>query len=225
VLAGTNRPDILDRALLRPGRFDRQITIDRPDIKGREQIFQIYPQEGEAGRKHDHCSQRLAALTPGFRGPTLPTSSTEAALIAARHEKEVVRMEDFESAVDRVIGGLEKKGKVISKEERATVAYHEAARDSWLVPGVHRASPQGLHRAPGHGSPGVCAVPAQREPAPHQEQLFDMTCMTLEGELQSRCVPRSSEALSCWVGRMLSTSSVYPILGPQTHAASSEGCM
>lgn len=112
VLAGTNRPDILDKALLRPGRFDRQITIDRPDINGREQIFRLYLKKVTLDQDPEFYSQRLAALTPGFAGADIANLCNEAALIAARGEKAVVEMVDFEAAVDRVIGGLEKKNKV-----------------------------------------------------------------------------------------------------------------
>lgn len=126
VLAGTNRPDVLDKALLRPGRFDRQISIDRPDINGREQIFRVHLAKIKLDQPVEFYSERLAALTPGFAGADIANVCNEAALIAARTDKTSVGMEDFESAVDRVIGGLEKKNKVISVEERRTVAYHEA---------------------------------------------------------------------------------------------------
>lgn len=112
VLAGTNRPDILDKALLRPGRFDRQITIDKPDIKGRDQIFLIYLKKLKLDHEPSYYSQRLAALTPGFAGADIANVCNEAALIAARNESRVITMEHFEGAIDRVIGGLEKKNKV-----------------------------------------------------------------------------------------------------------------
>lgn len=112
VLAGTNRPDILDKALLRPGRFDRQITIDRPDIKGRDQIFQIYLKKIKLDHEPSYYSQRLAALTPGFAGADIANVCNEAALIAARNEGTQVTMDHFEAAIDRIIGGLEKKNKV-----------------------------------------------------------------------------------------------------------------
>jgi AFG3 family protein len=126
VLAGTNRPDILDKALLRPGRFDRQISLDRPDVTGREQIFRVHLAKIKLDKPVEHYSERLAALTPGFAGADIANVCNEAALIAARGNKDAVGMVDFESAVDRIIGGLEKKNKVISPEERRTVAYHEA---------------------------------------------------------------------------------------------------
>lgn len=115
VLAGTNRPDILDKALLRPGRFDRQISLDKPDIKGRDQIFRIYLKKIKLDHKPSYFSQRLAALTPGFAGADIANVCNEAALIAARGESAQVTMQHFEAAIDRIIGGLEKKNKVYSR--------------------------------------------------------------------------------------------------------------
>ena len=112
VLAGTNRPDILDKALLRPGRFDRQITIDKPDINGRDQIFRIYLKKLKLDKEPSFYSQRLAALTPGFAGADIANICNEAALIAARSEDAQIMIQHFEAAIDRVIGGLEQKNKV-----------------------------------------------------------------------------------------------------------------
>ncbi|KAI8469650.1 MAG: membrane AAA-metalloprotease [Monoraphidium minutum] len=126
VLAGTNRPDILDRALLRPGRFDRTISVDTPDIKGRIQIFEVHLKKLKLDKEGNDYAERLAALTPGFSGADIANVANEAALVAARTSKESVGLIDFETAIDRIIGGLEKKNKVISPEERRTVAYHEA---------------------------------------------------------------------------------------------------
>jgi AFG3 family protein len=113
ILAGTNRPDILDKALLRPGRFDRQISLDKPDINGREQIFRIYLAKLKLDNEASFYSQRLAALTPGFAGADIANVCNEAALITARGDEKLITMLHFESAIDRVIGGLEKKNKVI----------------------------------------------------------------------------------------------------------------
>lgn len=126
ILAGTNRPDVLDRALLRPGRFDRQINIDVPDVNGREQIFKIHLAKIKLDRPVEAYAGRLAALTPGFAGADIANVCNEAALVAARSNRPHVTMVDFEAAADRVIAGLEKKEKVVSAEERRTVAYHEA---------------------------------------------------------------------------------------------------
>jgi cell division protease FtsH len=124
ILAATNRPDVLDSALMRPGRFDRQISIDKPDISGREQIFKVHLKPIKLSKDVD--VKKLAAQTPGFAGAEIANVCNEAALIAARRDKSEVDMQDFQDAVDRVIGGLEKKTKIISPEEKRIVAYHEA---------------------------------------------------------------------------------------------------
>lgn len=126
VLAGTNRADVLDKALLRPGRFDRQISIDKPDMRGRYQIFMVHLQPLKLELEASTVAKRLAALTPGFAGADIANICNEAALIAAREDKSHVEMIDFERATDRVIGGLEKKNKVISRKEREIIAHHEA---------------------------------------------------------------------------------------------------
>lgn len=124
ILAATNRPDVLDSALLRPGRFDRQISIDKPDIVGREAIFKVHLKPIKIDPSVD--IKGLAAQTPGFAGAEIANVCNEAALIAARKDKKTVEMIDFQDAIDRVIGGLEKKTKIISPEEKRIVAYHEA---------------------------------------------------------------------------------------------------
>ncbi len=124
ILAATNRPDVLDSALLRPGRFDRQISIDKPDIIGREAIFKVHLKPIKLSKEVD--TKKLAAQTPGFAGAEIANVCNEAALIAARKEKKEVEMKDFHDAIDRVIGGLEKKNKIISPEEKKIVAYHES---------------------------------------------------------------------------------------------------
>jgi AFG3 family protein len=126
VMAGTNRADVLDSALLRPGRFDRQISVDAPDIIGRHQIFQVYLRKLTLVENNENYSKRLAALTPSMTGAEIANICNEAALIAARHEKEAVSFEDFEAAIERVIAGLERKSRVLSLEEKTRVAYHEA---------------------------------------------------------------------------------------------------
>lgn len=124
ILAATNRPDVLDTALLRPGRFDRQISIDKPDIVGREAIFKTHLKPIKLDPTVD--PKKLAAQTPGFAGAEIANVCNEAALIAARRDKKAVDMQDFQDAIDRVIGGLEKKNKIISPEEKKIVAFHEA---------------------------------------------------------------------------------------------------
>ncbi|CAP94764.1 AAA ATPase afg3 [Penicillium rubens] len=126
VLAGTNRPDVLDKALMRPGRFDRHISIDRPTMDGRKQIFRVYLKKIVTDENLEYMEGRLAALTPGFAGADIANCVNEAALVAARQNADKVVMKHFEQAIERVIGGLEKKSLVLSPEEKRTVAYHEA---------------------------------------------------------------------------------------------------
>ncbi len=133
IMAATNRPDVLDSALLRPGRFDRQILIDKPDRLERAEIFKVHTRELILGDNVD--SQILAGQTPGFAGAEIANVCNEAALLAARENKQAIEMIDFEKAIDRVIAGLEKKNKLISPDERRIIAYHEAghAITGWFL--------------------------------------------------------------------------------------------
>lgn len=133
ILAATNRADILDRALLRAGRFDRQIHVELPDLKEREAIFKVHMRPLKLEKDLDVSF--LARQTPGFSGADIANVCNEAALIAARKNKTVIEKQDFLDAIDRIIGGLEKKNKIISYEEKKTIAYHEAghATVSWLL--------------------------------------------------------------------------------------------
>ncbi len=124
IMAATNRPEILDPALLRPGRFDRHILVDRPDIVGREEILKVHTPGVKLAKEVD--LKIIAARTPGFVGADLANIVNEAALLAARKNKDQVEMEDFEEAIDRVLGGLEKKRRLMSKKEKEIVAYHES---------------------------------------------------------------------------------------------------
>jgi AFG3 family protein len=137
ILAATNRPDVLDSALLRPGRFDRQISIDVPDVKGREKIFEVHLKPIK--KAPDLDIKKLAVQTPGFAGADIANICNEAALIAARKGKADVNMDDFNDAIDRVIGGLEKKNKIISPEEKKVIAYHESghAVAGWYLEHAH----------------------------------------------------------------------------------------
>lgn len=134
IMAATNRPDVLDAALLRPGRFDRQILIDRPDRLERAMIFRVHTRDLVLAE--DVEPETLASQTPGFAGAEIANVCNEAALLAARFDKEAIEMTDFEQAIDRVIGGLEKKNKLIKPEEKKIVAYHEAghAIAGWYLP-------------------------------------------------------------------------------------------
>lgn len=149
VIAATNRPDILDPALLRPGRFDRQIMIDKPDIKGRRDILEIHAKKIKIDKEVD--LEVVAKRTPGFTGADLANLVNEAALLAARKNKKTVSMRDLEEAVDRVIAGPEKKSKIMSKEEKDIIAYHETghALVARMIPNtdpVHKISilPRGM---------------------------------------------------------------------------------
>ena len=136
IMAATNRPEILDAALLRPGRFDRQVLVDRPDVKGREKILQLHAKKVKLSPSVDLTV--IAAKTPGFVGADLANIVNEAALLAARQGKEAVESSDFDEAIERVIAGLQKKSRVMNPREKKTVAYHEAghALVAELMPGA-----------------------------------------------------------------------------------------
>ncbi|MDH3443751.1 MAG: ATP-dependent zinc metalloprotease FtsH [Deltaproteobacteria bacterium] len=138
LMAATNRPEILDAALLRPGRFDRQVLVDRPDVKGREAILKLHAKKIKLSPAMDIA--QVAAKTPGFVGADLANIVNEAALLAARQGKDAVESSDFDEAIERVIAGLQKKSRVMNPREKKTVAYHEAghALVAELVPGADR---------------------------------------------------------------------------------------
>merc|ERR1712002_611497 len=181
ILAATNRIDILDGALLRPGRFDRQIYVPLPDIKGRASIFKVHLKPLKTEVEKDDLARKMAALTPGFSGADIANAANEAALIAARDLNKQINMTHFEQAIERVVAGLEKKTQVLQPEEKKTVAYHEAghAVAGWYL---------------GHADPllKVSIIPrgkglgyAQYLPKEQflysKEQLFDRMCMALGG--------------------------------------------
>jgi cell division protease FtsH len=136
IMAATNRPEILDAALLRPGRFDRQILVDRPDIKGRTKILELHAKKVKLSDAVDLSV--VAAKTPGFVGADLANIVNEAALLAAREDKESIGMLEFDEAIERVVAGLQKKSHVINAKEKNIVAYHESghALMAELVPGA-----------------------------------------------------------------------------------------
>lgn len=187
ILAASNRPDVLDAALLRPGRFDRQISIDKPDIIGRDAIFKVHLKPLKL--KNDVDSKNLAAQTPGFAGAEIANVCNEAALIAARKSKKKVDMEDFQDAVDRVIGGLEKKNKLISPEEKKIVAFHEAghAVAGWYL---EHANPLVKVSIVPRGSAALgYAQYLPKEQFLYQtEQLLDEMCMALGGRAAEQLV-------------------------------------
>ena len=180
ILAATNRPDVLDSALLRPGRFDRQISIDRPDVKGREEIFKVHLGPIKVSESLD--VHKLAEQTPGFAGADIANVCNEAALIAARKGKTGVEMKDFQDAIDRVIGGLEKKNKIISKEEKEVIAYHEAGHAicGWFL--EHAYPLLKVTIVPrGTAALGYAQYTPKEQYLYTIEQLTDQMCMTLGG--------------------------------------------
>jgi len=180
VLAATNRPDVLDSALLRPGRFDRQITIDKPDLVGREAIFKVHLKPIKISKTLD--IHKLAEQTPGFAGADIANVCNEAALIAARKNKEAVDMQDFQDAVDRVIGGLEKKNKIISPEEKKIIAFHEAGHAicGWFL--EHAYPLLKVTIVPrGTAALGYAQYTPKEQYLYNTDQLNDQICMTLGG--------------------------------------------
>jgi cell division protease FtsH len=180
VLAATNRPDVLDNALLRPGRFDRQISIDKPDLKGREAIFKVHLKPIKLSEKVD--IHKLAEQTPGFAGADIANICNEAALIAARKGKQSVEMADFQDAVDRVIGGLEKKNKIILPEEKKIIAFHEAGHAicGWFL--EHAYPLLKVTIVPrGTAALGYAQYTPKEQYLYNIDQLMDQICMTLGG--------------------------------------------
>ncbi len=187
VIAATNRPDILDNALLRPGRFDRQIVINRPDILGREQILEVHaknkPLSGEVDLKV------LAKRTPGFTGADLQNLLNEAALLAARHDKEKIEMDDLEEAIDKVIAGPEKKSRIISDSEKENTAYHEVGH-ALLAKLLNNCDP--LHKVsiiPRGMALGVTlTLPEKDHLTMKKVQLLDRITMTLGGRVAEEII-------------------------------------
>jgi AFG3 family protein len=180
ILAATNRPDVLDTALLRPGRFDRQISIDRPDLVGREAIFKVHLEPIKISQTLD--IHKLAEQTPGFAGADIANVCNEAALIAARKNKDAVDMSDFQDAIDRVIGGLEKKNKLILPEEKEIIAYHEAGHAicGWFL--EHAYPLLKVTIVPrGTAALGYAQYTPREQYLYNTEQLMDQICMTLGG--------------------------------------------
>lgn len=180
ILAASNRPDVLDAALLRPGRFDRQISIDKPDIVGRDAIFKVHMKPLKLSKKVE--SKKLAAQTPGFAGAEIANVCNEAALIGARKNKKAIDMDDFHDAIDRVIGGLEKKSKIISPEEKKIVAYHEAGH---AVAGWYMEHADPLVKVSivprGAAALGYAQYLPKEQFLYQTEQLMDEMAMTLGG--------------------------------------------
>ena len=184
VLAATNRADILDKALMRAGRFDRQIEVGLPDVKEREEIFEVHLRPLKLDPALDRSF--LARQTPGFSGADIANVCNEAALIAARHNKKYVSKEDFLAAIDRIIGGLERKNKIITEEEKRVIAYHEAghATVSWIL---ENASPlikvTIIPRGKALGA--AWYLPEERQ-ITTREQLMDELAATLGGRVSEQ---------------------------------------
>jgi len=187
LMAATNRPDVLDSALLRPGRFDRQIGIDRPDLKGREAIFKVHLKTIKIGPEIKPFA--LAEMTPGFAGAEIANICNEAALVAARRNKKAIDMDDFNHALDRVIGGLEKKNKIIAPHEKEIIAFHEAGHAicGWFL---ENASPLvKVTIVPrGVGTLGYAQYLPKEEYITRTEALLDRMCMTFGGRAAERIV-------------------------------------
>ncbi len=187
ILAATNRPDVLDSALLRPGRFDRQISVDTPDIVGREAIFKVHMKPLKLSDNVD--VKKLAASTPGFAGAEIANVCNEAALLAARRAKKAIEMQDFHDAIDREIGGLEKKNKLISPEEKEIVAYHEAghAVSGWFL--EHANPLVKVSIVPrGVAALGYAQYLPKEQYLYRTEQFMDEMCKTLGGRAAEEIV-------------------------------------
>jgi AFG3 family protein len=180
IMAATNRPDILDGALMRPGRFDRQIGLERPDLAGREAIFSVHLKNIKIGPSVE--PKILSEMTPGFAGADIANVCNEAALIAARRNKTEVDLDDFHYALDRVIGGLEKRNKLISPEEKEIIAHHEAGHAicGWFL--EHASPLVKVTIVPrGIGTLGFAQYSPKEEYITRTEQLLDRMCMALGG--------------------------------------------
>ena len=186
ILAATNRADILDKALMRAGRFDRQIHVELPDLKEREEIFQVHLRELKLADDFD--VEFLAKHTPGFSGADIANVCNEAALTAARHDKKAIDKQDFLDAVDRIIGGLERKSKIITPQEKKSIAHHEAghATVSWLLP---HANP--LFKVTivprGQALGAAWYLPEERQLVT-REQMIDEMCSLVAGRVAEEMV-------------------------------------
>jgi len=184
VLAATNRADVLDKALMRAGRFDRQIYVDLPDVREREQIFQVHLKPLKKAEELD--VEFLAKQTPGFSGADIANVCNEAALTAARKGKTAVDKQDFLDAVDRIVGGLEKKNKIITPDEKRAIAIHEAghATVSWLL--EHAAPLVKVTIVPRGQSLGAAWYLPEERQIVRTEQMLDEMCATMGGRAAER---------------------------------------
>ncbi|HEX5742591.1 MAG TPA: ATP-dependent zinc metalloprotease FtsH, partial [Flavobacteriaceae bacterium] len=186
VLAATNRADVLDKALLRAGRFDRQIYVDLPDLNERAEIFKVHLKPIKLDKNVD--TDFLSKQTPGFSGADIANVCNEAALIAARKGKKAVEHQDFLDAVDRIVGGLEKKNKIITKDEKRTIAFHEAghATVSWLL--EHAAPLVKVTIVPRGQSLGAAWYLPEERMIVRTDQMLDEMCATLGGRAAEKII-------------------------------------
>ncbi|MCL4114607.1 UNVERIFIED_CONTAM: hypothetical protein GTU68_005341 [Idotea baltica] len=186
VLAATNRADVLDKALMRAGRFDRQIYVDLPDIRERKEIFEVHLRPIKTAETLD--LDFLARQTPGFSGADIANVCNEAALIAARKERKAVTKQDFLDAVDRIVGGLEKKNKIITPGEKKTIAYHEAghATVSWML--EHAAPLVKVTIVPRGQSLGAAWYLPEERLIVRPEQMLDEMCATMGGRAAEKVI-------------------------------------
>ena len=182
----TNRADVLDKALMRAGRFDRQIYVDLPDIRERKEIFEVHLRPIKTAETLD--LDFLARQTPGFSGADIANVCNEAALIAARNEKKAVTKQDFLDAVDRIVGGLEKKNKIITPGEKETIAYHEAghATTSWML--EHAAPLVKVTIVPRGQSLGAAWYLPEERLIVRPEQMLDEMCATMGGRAAEKVI-------------------------------------
>jgi cell division protease FtsH len=187
IVAATNRPDILDPALLRPGRFDRQITVDRPDVKGRQAILKVHSRNKPLGDNID--LESVAKMTPGFTGADLENLLNEAALLAARRDKNKISMPEIDEAIDRVIAGPEKKSRVVSEKERRLVAYHEAGH---AVVGVFLEGADEVHKVTiiprGMAGGYTVMLPKEDRWFATKNEMIDKVCGLLGGRVAEQIV-------------------------------------
>jgi cell division protease FtsH len=186
VLAATNRADVLDKALMRAGRFDRQIYVDLPDIRERREIFEVHLKPLK--KSEDLDTEFLAKQTPGFSGADIANVCNEAALVAARKDKKAVDKQDFLDAVDRIVGGLEKKNKIVSTEEKRAIAIHEAghATVSWML--EHAAPLVKVTIVPRGQSLGAAWYLPEERLIVRPDQMLDEMCATMGGRAAEKVI-------------------------------------
>jgi len=223
VIAATNRPDVLDPALLRPGRFDRQIVVDRPDIKGRLEILKIHTKNKKMAE--DVNLERLAQQTPGFTGADLETLTNEAALLAARRRKKKITMAELEEAIDRVVAGPERKTRVISEKEKRILAYHEAAH---ALVGKILNSADPVHKVTiiprGQALGYTLQMPVEDRYLITREDILNRVAMTLAGRVAEEMVfneistgaSDDLEKATKWIRKMVTEFGMSEKLGPLT---------